>query len=192
MSGLAGAVALAYSFRDQTRIAVTVDHDIRYSFADLTPYYLSTAGRLTLTQRIHGPLDVQVVGGAERLEYEPARGSPARQRAATGCGRSAVESATASATTHASDSTSNTRNAPRLWRNGATRAAESSPLSLTGSDHARRCFRHSFCRSRKSPAPAALPVDATRATQQSAGLRRRLPGRPQHHPAGRGRISRGS
>ena len=80
MSGLAGAVALAYAFRDQTRIAVTFDHDIRYSFADLTPYYLSTAGRLTLTQRIHGPLDVQVVGGTERLEYEALAGSPEAAR----------------------------------------------------------------------------------------------------------------
>lgn len=71
MSGLAAAVALSYAFRDQTRLAVTFDHDIRYSFADLTPYYLSTAGRLTVTQRVFGPLDVQVVGGADRLAYEP-------------------------------------------------------------------------------------------------------------------------
>ena len=71
MSGIAAALALAYEFRDQTRVAVTLDHDIRYSFADLTPYYLSTAGRVTVTQRIHGPLDVQVVGGADRLKYEP-------------------------------------------------------------------------------------------------------------------------
>lgn len=71
MSGLAAALSLAYAFRDQTRLAVTFDHDIRYSFADLTPYYLSTAGRVTLTQRLYGPVDVQVVGGADRLAYEP-------------------------------------------------------------------------------------------------------------------------
>ena len=71
MSGLAAAVSLAYAFRDFTRLAVSFDHDIRYSFADLTPYYLSTAGRATLTQRLYGPRDVQIVGGADRLEYEP-------------------------------------------------------------------------------------------------------------------------
>ena len=71
MSGIAAAVSLAYSFRDQTKVAVTLDHDIRYSFADLTPYYLATAGRVTLTQRLFGPVDVQAVGGADRLRYEP-------------------------------------------------------------------------------------------------------------------------
>ena len=38
LDGLAAAVALSYAFRDQTRFTVTVDRDIRYSFADLTPY----------------------------------------------------------------------------------------------------------------------------------------------------------
>jgi len=71
MSGLAAAVALSYAFRDQTKIAATFDHDIRYSFADLTPYYLSTAGRVTVTQRLFGPMDVQVTGGGDRLAYEP-------------------------------------------------------------------------------------------------------------------------
>ena len=75
MSGLAASLALSYSFRDQTRIAITFDHDIRYSFADLTPYYVSTAGRVTITQRIHGPVDVQILGGADRLEYEPRVGA---------------------------------------------------------------------------------------------------------------------
>jgi len=70
MSGLAASVAVAYAFRDQTRVAVTFDHDIRYSFADLTPYYLATAGRVTVTQRIYGPVDVQVMGGGDRLAYE--------------------------------------------------------------------------------------------------------------------------
>jgi hypothetical protein len=53
------------------RVAVNLDHDIRYSFADLTPYYLSTAARVNLTQRIHGPLDVQLLAGGDRLRYEP-------------------------------------------------------------------------------------------------------------------------
>jgi hypothetical protein len=69
-SGIAAAIALSSSFRDRTRVVVNLDHDIRYSFADVTPYYLSSAARATITQRIAGPIDVQVVGGAERLAYE--------------------------------------------------------------------------------------------------------------------------
>jgi hypothetical protein len=71
MSGVAASLGLAYAFRDQMRVAVNLDHDIRYSFADLTPYYLSTAARVNLTQRIHGPLDVQLLAGGDRLRYEP-------------------------------------------------------------------------------------------------------------------------
>jgi hypothetical protein len=74
MKGVAAALSLAYAFRDQMRVAVDLDHDIRYSFADLTPYYLSTAARVTLTQRIHGPVDLQLVGGGDRLRYEPRAG----------------------------------------------------------------------------------------------------------------------
>lgn len=79
-SGVAAAVALAYAFRDQTRLSVNLDHDLRYSFAEVTPYYLATAARVTVTQRIHGPVDVQVFGGADRLRYEARTGIPAEGR----------------------------------------------------------------------------------------------------------------
>lgn len=82
-SGVAASVALAYAFRDQMRVALNLDHDLRYSFADVTPYYLATAARLTLTQRIHGPVDVQVVGGGDRLQYEPRADSSGSGRADT-------------------------------------------------------------------------------------------------------------
>ena len=76
LTGVAAAVSVAYSFRDQSRVALTLDHDVRYSFDEQTPYYLSTAGRLTVTQRIYGPVDVQAVGGADRLAYEPRADAP--------------------------------------------------------------------------------------------------------------------
>ena len=69
-TGLTAAVAVSYAFRDRSRIGLTVDRDLRYSFADLTPYYVSTGGRVTVTQRLVGNVDAQVVGGAERLAYE--------------------------------------------------------------------------------------------------------------------------
>jgi hypothetical protein len=80
-SGLAAAVALSSSFRDRTRIVVNFDHDIRYSYSDLTPYYLSTAVRATVTQHMVGPVDLQVAGGAERLTYEPRADAPNAARA---------------------------------------------------------------------------------------------------------------
>ena len=69
-TGVTAAVAVAYALRDETRIGVTVDRDLRYSFAEQTPYYISTAGRLTFTQRLIGDFDGQVFGGLERIEYQ--------------------------------------------------------------------------------------------------------------------------
>ena len=80
-NGVAAAVALAYAFRDQMRVTLNLDHDLRYSFAEVTPYYLATAARLSLTQRIHGPVDVQLFGGADRLQYEPREGTVEAGRA---------------------------------------------------------------------------------------------------------------
>ena len=80
-NGVAAAVALAYAFRDQMRVTLNLDHDLRYSFAEVTPYYLATAARLSLTQRIHGPVDVQVFGGADRLQYESRAGAVEAGRA---------------------------------------------------------------------------------------------------------------
>jgi hypothetical protein len=69
-SGLTAAVAVAYAIRDRTRFGVTFDRDLRYSFEDLTPYYISTGGRLTITHRLYGNVDGEVFGGVERLAYE--------------------------------------------------------------------------------------------------------------------------
>jgi hypothetical protein len=80
-NGLAAAVSLAYSFREETRVAVVFDRDVRYSYTDTTPYYVSTATRVTLTQRLFGPVDAQGVAGRERLEYEARLDAPEAARA---------------------------------------------------------------------------------------------------------------
>ena len=69
-TGMTAAVALAYAYRDETRVGVTIDRDLRYSFAETTPYYISTGGRVTLTHRLFGNIDGQVLGGLERIAYE--------------------------------------------------------------------------------------------------------------------------
>ena len=79
--GVAASVALAYTLRDQMRLMLNLDHDLKYSFAEVTPYYLATTARVSLTQRIHGPVDVQAFGGADRLRYEPRTGTVDAARA---------------------------------------------------------------------------------------------------------------
>ena len=69
-TGLTAAIAVAYAFQDRTRVGLTVDRDLRYSFTERTPYYVTTGGRLTLTHRLYGNVDGQMIAGVERLAYE--------------------------------------------------------------------------------------------------------------------------
>jgi hypothetical protein len=52
-----------------TKLEGVIERDVRYSYELLQPYYLTTLGRITLTQIITGPLDVQLVAGRQRLDY---------------------------------------------------------------------------------------------------------------------------
>jgi hypothetical protein len=70
-TGLTAAIAVAYAHRDESRVALTIDRDLRFSFAEETPYYISTGGRVTLTHRLFGNLDGHVLAGLERIAYEP-------------------------------------------------------------------------------------------------------------------------
>ena len=56
-TGLTAASSLAYSFHDQSRIALTIDRDVRYSFIEETPYYVGTGGRVTFTQHLFRNID---------------------------------------------------------------------------------------------------------------------------------------
>ena len=69
-TGLTAAIAVSYALHEDTRVGLTFDRDLRYSFAEETPYYVSTGGRLTLTHRLFGDFDGQVFGGFERIGYE--------------------------------------------------------------------------------------------------------------------------
>jgi hypothetical protein len=69
-TGVTAAIAVSYAVQEETRVGLTVDRDLRYSFAELTPYYVSTGGRLTITHRLVGDFDGQVFGGFEQLAYE--------------------------------------------------------------------------------------------------------------------------
>jgi hypothetical protein len=69
-TGLTAAIAVGYSLTDDTRLNLSVDRDLRYSFEQVTPYYVSTGARATLTKQLIGNFDAQLFGGAERIAYE--------------------------------------------------------------------------------------------------------------------------
>jgi hypothetical protein len=71
LAGYSGFTALASLVwaGSATKIEGTFDRDVRYSYEEVQPYYLTTGGRLTVTQMIAGALDVQGIVGRQRLEY---------------------------------------------------------------------------------------------------------------------------
>lgn len=68
ITGVVASAALVYSM-ESTRLEGLLEHDVRYSYEDRQPFYLLTSVRLTLTQQIAGPLDVQGTVGHQRFSY---------------------------------------------------------------------------------------------------------------------------
>jgi hypothetical protein len=73
--GLVAQVDVRYAFHDRTRIAGRFARDIHYSIEDAQPYYLTTGGTVTLTQRVGGPFDVQLQAERERMAFRARVGS---------------------------------------------------------------------------------------------------------------------
>jgi hypothetical protein len=71
--GFVAAVGVAYTLLGVSTFNVQANRDVMYSFHDIEPYYLSTGGRLTLTQRLFGPLDIVVSGQRQRMAYQSLR-----------------------------------------------------------------------------------------------------------------------
>jgi len=59
---------LGYTMLSRTRFDLDLTRDVQYSFEDLEPYYLSTGGRVTVTQLV-GPFDLQAFGGRQTMAY---------------------------------------------------------------------------------------------------------------------------
>jgi hypothetical protein len=66
--GLTAQVGAAYTI-SATKFEVLAERNVRYSFEETQPYYLTTHGRLTVTQQVGGPFDVQGIVGRQRLSY---------------------------------------------------------------------------------------------------------------------------
>jgi hypothetical protein len=67
--GVTSAIGAAATLPGDTRLEVIFDREPRYSFEERQPYYLHTGGRLTVTKRLVGRLDVQVSGGRHSMAY---------------------------------------------------------------------------------------------------------------------------
>jgi hypothetical protein len=78
-TGVVAAVDVAYAYREESRVGLIVDRDVRHSYLDETPYYVSTGIRGTYTQRLVRTLDGQILGGWERVAYQALLDDPTPQ-----------------------------------------------------------------------------------------------------------------
>ena len=74
--GLVGSANMSYTLLNATTFNLDATRDVMYSFEPLTPYFLATSGRVTLTQRIGGPYDLIALAGRDRLQYQGVAGVP--------------------------------------------------------------------------------------------------------------------
>jgi hypothetical protein len=68
-SGLSANGSLGLVLVDRYRIESTFVRDVRYSYEESLPYYVQTAGRLSLATYLFGGIDVRVLGGRETMAY---------------------------------------------------------------------------------------------------------------------------
>jgi len=79
--GLVGSANIGYTLLNATTFSGEFTRDVMYSFAPATPYFLVTSGRLTVSQRIGGPIEAIALAGQDRLRYQGIEGVPISGRA---------------------------------------------------------------------------------------------------------------
>jgi hypothetical protein len=67
--GVVAQVTARYVPGGRTLIDVRYRRDVEYSFEETQPYFVANGGAVTVTQRIAGPFDLQVVGSRDRASY---------------------------------------------------------------------------------------------------------------------------
>jgi hypothetical protein len=77
MSGTLGLRLL-----DRFGVDSTFTRDVRYSYEQAVPYYLTTGGRATITTLLGGGIEVRATGGVESMDYRAFAGeaAPGRDR----------------------------------------------------------------------------------------------------------------
>jgi hypothetical protein len=68
--GFVGSARLHYTLLSVTRFDVEANRDVDFSFDPDQPYYLESGGRLVVTQRVLGPLDVIGIGDRRDLRNQ--------------------------------------------------------------------------------------------------------------------------
>ena len=68
-SGVTANTDVAYTAPTNTRLQVTVNRDLHYSFEIEQPYYVQTGWNLTARQRVISQWDLQMTGGRDWLGY---------------------------------------------------------------------------------------------------------------------------
>lgn len=71
-SGVLVQTTVGYTLLGWTRFDLDFQRDVQYSYEETEPYYLTTGGRLTVTQPLVGNLDVQALVGRQTLSYRSA------------------------------------------------------------------------------------------------------------------------
>jgi hypothetical protein len=66
--GIVSQVGVTYAV-ESTRLEGAFERDVRYSYEELQPYYVTLNGRLVMTQRVAGPFDLQGIVGRTRMNY---------------------------------------------------------------------------------------------------------------------------
>ena len=77
-SGITSTVDLGYTMFGVTRFATHFSRDASYSLYTDQPYYLSTTGGLQILQKLFGPVDLDLHGTIERMDYPRTDAEPAR------------------------------------------------------------------------------------------------------------------
>lgn len=79
--GYTGSMALSFSIRNMTRVDVAGNRDIAYSYDERDPYYMETSGRFTVSQRVIGPVEMILLAGRQRFDYQSVGGALFNERA---------------------------------------------------------------------------------------------------------------
>jgi hypothetical protein len=76
-SGVVASIAASSTIRGRTRVEVTTERDLNYSWEPSYPYFVLTGATLTLTPRLTPRWDVTGRASVQRLAYRAAIGVPA-------------------------------------------------------------------------------------------------------------------
>ena len=79
-SGWTSQADLSYTLLGRTRFTGRTSHDTSYSGLENRPYFVSTIGGLEVTHNLVGPIDLELRGSREKLDYTATpTGLPARR-----------------------------------------------------------------------------------------------------------------